>query len=214
MSFFEDMLNRLTDRYQKDPNSNIGKIIKILTDELELIKETFDRIEEWRDVDKAEGAVLDDLGVNVGQPRGVATDEIYRVLLRSKVARNFSDGTIDTVIRVISLAVNADPKEIRIKELYNDPENPEPAAIGLIQIPLRRLNEVGMSPKQFAQIVKKTVAAGVRVASIELTGTFSFSSQPTTPEYSDTEGFSDINQVIGGYLGAAFADSNDSNLPV
>ncbi|MED5050668.1 DUF2612 domain-containing protein [Anoxybacillus rupiensis] len=214
MSFFTDMLNRLTDRYKKDPNSNIGKVIKILADELDLIKETFDRIEEWRDVEKAEGAVLNDLGANIGQPRGAATDEIYRVLLRSKVARNFSDGTIDTIIRVLSIALNTDPKEVRIQELHNDPISPEPAAIGLIQIPLRRLNEIGMSPRQFAQIVQKTAAAGVRVASIELSGTFSFSSLPSQSEYSDTQGFADIDQTIGGYLGAMFTDADDTNLPV
>lgn len=214
MSFFTDMLKRLTDRYKKDPESNIGKIIKILADELEEIQSTFERIEEWKDVEVAEGAVLDDLGTNVGQPRGMATDEIYRILLRSKVARNFSDGTIDTIIRVVSLAINADPKEIKIKELYNDPNNPEPAAIGLIQVPLRKLNEVGMSPKQFVQIVQKTVAAGVRVASIELSGTFSFSTDPIQSELNDTQGFADIDQTIGGYLGAMFVDSNDSSLPV
>jgi hypothetical protein len=214
MSFFTDMLNRLTDAYRKDPESNIGKIIKILTDELDLLKETFERIEEWRDVNKAEGAVLDDIGRDIGQPRGAATDEIYRVLLRSKVARNFSDGTIDAIIRVISIALNTDPKEVQIKELYNDPESPEPAAIKLVQIPLRRLNEVGMSPNQFVKLVQKTAAAGVRVASIEMTGTFSFSSHPTQSEYSDTEGFADIDQTVGGYLGAMFVDSNDTELPI
>jgi hypothetical protein len=214
MSFFTDMLKRLTDRYKKDPESNTAKIIKILADELEEIQSTFERIEEWKDVEVAEGAALDDLGTNVGQPRGVATDEIYRILLRSKVARNFSDGTIDTIIRVVSLAINADPKEIQIKELYNDPNNPEPAAIGLIQIPLRKLNEVGMSPKQFVQIVQKTVAAGVRVANVELSGTFAFASYPTTIEYNDIAGFADENGTVGGYLGAMFVDSEDSNLPV
>jgi hypothetical protein len=214
MSFFDDMLSRLTDRYRKDPDNNIGKIIKIITDEFDLIKETFERIEEWEDIEKAEGAVLDDIGKDIGQPRGAATDEIYRVLIRSKVARNFSDGTIDTIIRVLSIALNTDPREIRIQELCEDPVNPESAAIKLVQIPLRRLNEVGMSPNQFVQLVKKTVAAGVRVASIEMTGTFSFSSHPTQSEYSDIEGFADINQTTGGYLGALFVDSNDTELPI
>jgi hypothetical protein len=214
MSFFDDMLSRLTDRYRKDPDNNIGKIIKIITDEFDLIKETFERIEEWEDIEKAEGAVLDDIGKDIGQPRGAATDEIYRVLIRSKVARNFSDGTIDTIIRVLSIALNTDPREIRIQELCEDPVNPESAAIKLVQIPLRRLNEVGMSPNQFVQLVKKTVAAGVRVASIEMTGTFSFSSHPTQSEYSDTEGFADIDQTVGGYLGAMFVDSNDTELPI
>jgi hypothetical protein len=214
MSFFTDMLKRLTDRYKKDPNSNIGKIIKIVADELEEIQSTLERIEEWKDVENAEGVALDDLGSNVGQPRGAATDEIYRILLRSKVARNFSDGTIDTIIRVLSLALNCDPKEIRIQELCEDPVNPEPAALSLIQIPIRKLNEVGMSPKQFVQIVQKTVAAGVRVASIELSGTFAFASQPSAIENIDTAGFADENGTVGGYLGALFVDSNDSNLPV
>lgn len=213
MSFLVDMLSRLTDVYKKSPNSNVGKVIKLLTDELDLLQNTFDRIEEWKDVDKAEGAVLDDMGVNVGQPRGAATDEIYRVLLRSKVARNFSDGTINTIIRVISIAVNADPKEVRIQELYNDTNNPEPAAIGLIQIPLRKLNEVGMSPKQFAHVVQKTVAAGVRVASIELSGTFSFSSQPIAIESDSSAGFADSSGIVGGYFGAAFSGT-DETLPM
>jgi len=214
MSFFTDMLNRLTSVYCKNPQSNIGKVIKILTDELDDLKQTMIRIEEWRNVDQAEGTVLDDLGQNIGQLRGAATDEVYRILLRSKAARNFSDGTIDTIIRVISIALNADPRELRIKELYNDPNNPEPAAIGLIEVPLRRLNEVGMSPKQFRRIVQKTVASGVRVANIELSGTFSFSSQSSQSELSDTAGFADINQTTGGYLGALFVDSTDTELPI
>lgn len=135
------------------------------------------------------------------------------MLLRSKVARNFSDGTINTIIRVISIAVNADPKEVRIHELYNDANNPEPAAIGLIQIPLRKLNEVGMSPKQFVQVVQKTVAAGVRVASVELSGTFSFSSQPIAIESDSSAGFADSSESVGGYFGAAFSGT-DETLPM
>lgn len=214
MSFFNDMISRLTDVYNKSPLSNIGKIITLLTDELEQLKDTFDRIEEWEDVDNAKGKVLDDLGENVVQARGSATDEVYRIMLKSKVARNLSDGAIDTIIRVLSIALNVDYSEIRIKELYNDADNPEPAAIGLIQIPLRRLNEVGMSAKQFISIVQKTVGSGIRVANIELTGTFSFSSKNGVVEVDNDKGFADVGQTFGGYFGATFTDSNDSSIPV
>lgn len=214
MSFYSDMISRLTDVYKKSPISNIGKIISILTDELEQLKYTFDRIEEWEDVDNAKGKALDDLGDNVIQVRGSATDEVYRIMLKSKVARNLSDGAIDTIIRVLAIALNVDYSEIRIKELYNDSETPEPAAIGLIQLPLKRLNEVGMSAKQFVSIVQKTVGSGIRVANVELTGTFSFSSKNSLVEIDNEKGFADIDQTIGGYLGAAFTDANDTNIPV
>ena len=175
----QEILDKFQDYFRKDSNSNIGKLMTIFAEQLQDLELTNQRIREWKDIDKAEGAALDEIGVELNQPRGAATDEIYRVLLRSKVARNFSDGTIDAIIRVISIALNTDSKEVQIKELYNDPESPEPAAIKLVQIPLRRLNEVGMSPNQFVKLVQKTAAAGVRVASIEMTGTFSFSSHPT-----------------------------------
>lgn len=214
MSFFDDMISRLTDVYQKSPLSNVGKIITILTDELDKLKDTFDRIEEWEDVDNANGKALDDLGENVVQARGSATDEVYRIMLKSKVARNLSDGAINTIIRVLAIALNVEYSEIRIKELYNDAENPEPAAIGLIQLPLRRLNEVGMSAKQFVSIVQKTVGSGIRVANVELTGTFSFSSKNGVVEIDNEQGFSDIDQTIGGFFGATFTDAGDTSIPV
>lgn len=214
MSFFPEMIKRLTDVYKKNPLSNIGKIIKILTDEMDELKETFERIEEWENVDKAEGLVLDDHGENVVQARGSASDEVYRIMLKSKVARNLSDGAINTIIRVLAIALNVKYKEIRIKELYNDSENPEPAAIGLIQIPMRRLNEVGMSAKQFVAIVQKTVGSGIRVANVELTGTFQFSSKRNEIEMDNTKGFADIDQTTGGFFGALFTDSDDTNIPV
>lgn len=210
----QEILDKFQDYFRKDPNSNIGKLMTIFAEQLQDLELTNQRIREWKDIDKAEGAALDEIGVELNQPRGAATDEIYRVLLKSKNARNLSTGDINTIIRVLSMALDAEPSEIQIKEQWNDPVDPQPAAISLIQLPLRKLNEVGMSPKQFVQIVQKTVAAGVRVATVELTGTFSFSSHPTQSEYSDTEGFADIDQTIGGYLGALFVDSNDADLPV
>lgn len=210
----QEILNKFQDYFRKDPNSNIGKLMTIFAEQLQDLELTNQRIREWKDIDKAEGAALDEIGVELNQPRGAATDEIYRVLLKSKNARNLSTGDINTIIRVLSIALDAEPSEIQIKEQWNDPVDPQPAAISLIQLPLRKLNEVGMSPKQFVQIVQKTVAAGVRVASIELSGTFAFASLPSTIEYSDTAGFADENGTVGGYFGALFVDSEDSNLPV
>ncbi|PDO11566.1 MAG: hypothetical protein BLM47_00040 [Candidatus Reconcilbacillus cellulovorans] len=208
----QDMLRRLTDVFRKDPDSNIGKLMAIFAEQLQKLEQTVQRVEEWRDIDKAEGTTLDRIGENVGQPRGVATDEIYRILIKSKIARNLSKGDINTIITVLATALNTDPSEIRIVEMYNDPIAPEPATISIIQLPLKRINEVGMDPTQFARIVQRTVAAGVRVGVIELVGTFEYGSigDPPDPE----RGFADINQTFGGTLGAAYSPGNVPDLPI
>jgi hypothetical protein len=208
----QDMLRRLTDVFRKDPESNVGKLMSIFAAQLQKLEQTARRVEEWRDIDKAEGTTLDRIGENVGQPRGMATDEIYRILIKSKIARNLSKGDINTIITVLATALNTNPSEIRIVELYNDPIEPEPAAISLIQLPIERINAVGMDPRQFAQIVQKTVAAGVRVGVIELTGTFEYGTIDDPPD--PNAGFADLDQTIGGTLGAAYSPGLVPDLPL
>jgi len=208
----QDMLWRLTDVFRKDPESNVGKLMAIFADQLQKLEQTVQRVEQWRDIDQAKGTTLDRIGENVGQPRGVATDEIYRILIKSKIARNLSKGDINTIITVLSTALDTDPSEIKIVELYNDPIEPEPAAISLIQLPLQRINEVGMHPAQFARIVQRTVAAGVRVGVIELVGTFEYGAIGDPPD--PDKGFADIDQTFGGTLGAAYSPGDVPDLPI
>lgn len=208
----QDMLRRLTDVFRKDPESNVGKLMSIFAAQIQKLEQTVQRVEEWRDIDKAEGTTLDRIGENVGQPRGAATDEIYRILIKSKIARNLSKGDINTIITVLSTALDTDPSEIKIVELYNDPIAPEPAAISIIKLPLRKINEAGMNPAQFARIVQRTVAAGVRVGIIELDGTFEFAGNDG--EYDINAGFADLAGTIGGTLGAAISGNTDIDLPI
>lgn len=207
------MLRRFADTYNKDPNSNLGKLIGILHEQLTAINGTLETVREWRSIDAAQGTTLDRIGSNVVQPRGAATDEVYRVLLKSKIARNLSKTDVNTIIHVLALALDCNYSDIRIQEKFDDPEDPEPAAINLIRVPTQRLNEVGMSPVQFAQIVQKTVAAGVRVAQIELTGTFSLSSQYDALETSPL-GLADIDMTTGGTLGEVYMPGDDYPLPI
>lgn len=207
-----DIIAKLTDVFVKSPNSNLGKLCGIMADQLRKVQETNDRIRRWRDIDQAKGTTLDMIGSNVGQPRGAATDEVYRIMIKSRIARNLSTADINTIIRVLAIALNAEYSEIKIEEMYNDPVSPEPAAIKVIQMPLAKLNEAGMTPNQFGKIVKRTVAAGVRVGVIELTGTFTFGARPG--EIDNNAGFGDIDGTIGGYFGAVYDPGQDTDLPI
>jgi hypothetical protein len=206
-----DVLGKLSDHFKKNPDSNLGKVFTVFSEQLKDIEVTNTTIREWKSIDNAKGYGLDVIGKELNQPRGIATDEIYRVLLKSKNARNRSNGDINTMIRVLALALNTEYENILIREQWNDPVDPQEAAISLIELPIKQLNEVGLEPSQFAAIVKRTAAAGVKVSAIELTGTFEFGSTLTT----DSEkGFSDINGTTGGYFGAVFVSGQNQELPL
>ncbi|TMV49352.1 hypothetical protein FE783_12615 [Paenibacillus mesophilus] len=207
-----DIISKLTDVFTKNPESNVGKLCQIMSGQIAKLQTTNERIRLWRDVDQAEGTTLDLTGDNVGQARGAATDEVYRIMIKSKVARNLSTADINTIIRVLSLALGCEYSEIKIEEMYADPIAPEPAGIKLIELPLATLNAAGMSPQQFAQIIKRTVAGGVRVGVIELTGTFEFGNIGDPPD--NNAGFADLGQTFGGTLGAAYSPGSSPELPI
>lgn len=208
----KEIISLFTDFFRKDEDSNLYKLISLFADELALLKDTNQLIIDWRDIDKAQGKALDLIGENINQSRGVATDEVYRILLKSKIARNLSDGTINTIINVIAIALSTDKKNIKIIEGWTDADNPEPASIKLMEMPLDAINKAGIDPTNFVRIIQKTVAGGVKVQSIELNGTFEFGD--TSMQIDNNKGFADIDGTIGGYLGAAFSPSSNRDLPI
>ncbi len=208
MSILTDMLQRLTDNYAKDPESNIGKLLGIVAGELEELRDTIERIDLWRDIDEAEGSTLDRIGKNVQQLRGQATDPVYRILLKTKIARNMSDGAINTIIRVLSIALQAEPEEIVIEELWET----EPATIH-ISVPTEVLNASGFSLSQFGRLVNRIVAAGVK-AYVLLEGTFAFSSIVDESENDPDAGYADLAQTTGGYFGAIYDPGDETDLPL
>lgn len=212
MSLKAKVIKKLTDAYNKDPHSNLGKLIGILVSEFEELQNVFQKIDDWRSVDKAEGKVLDDKGVDINQYRGTANDEIYRILLKSKTARDLSTGDTNTIIDVLSMAIGANKSEIGITETWMDEDSPEPAGIKLIEIPIAKLNEVGMTGNQFAKFVAATVAAGIYVQSIELQGTFQYGGLPL--EIDSDKGFSDTDMTTGGYYGTVYQPDNEQDLPL
>ena len=205
MNTLQKMLRRITDNYSKDPDSNVGKLLNIAATEIEDLEETANKIRLWRDIDEAEGETLDRIGYNVQQWRGQANDDIYRILIKSKVARNRSDGSVNTIIEVLAITLDTEEENIVVQELWET----EPAAIQ-VDVPTALLNEIGFSFTQFGRLVNRIVAAGVR-ANVLLQGTFEFSE---TLESDSEAGFSDTNQEVGGYLGAVYDPADDPDLPI
>lgn len=211
MGVFTTLFRKLTDAYTKNPNSNVGKLIVIMSEGIDDLNDTLKTVEAWRDINQAEGTTLDLIGENVGQARGQANDEIMRILIRARVARNLSDGTFDGVIKALAVTLNTTTENIKIQELYDDIDSPEPAAIAITGLPLDVLNASGLSAGQFGLITQRVIAAGTRVAVIELAGTFSFASGMSVE--TSTEGFANIAGTTGGTLSGLLVN-DDIDLPI
>jgi uncharacterized protein YoaH (UPF0181 family) len=124
----ENLLDRLPDVYNKTEQSGIYKIIKLAADQIAAGEATLQLIQDWRDIDQAQGKTLDKIGKDVGQPRGGSDDEQYRKAIKIKIRANLSGGEIETLnsIAIVLLSDRFDG----IQEgwtLTNHPFGPTPA---------------------------------------------------------------------------------------
>jgi hypothetical protein len=205
------LLRKLTDVFKKNTNSNIGKLFLIISEQFTSLEESATTIENWYDIDQAEGTSLDLIGKDHGQQRGTATDEIMRVLIKARMARNNSDGTINGIINAIALALDTAPNTFRIKPLWVDGQ---PVALMVDNLPLEALNKVGMSVAEFGAIVQSVTVGGMKVTSIDLSGTFALSSVNNILQTSVEFGLAPLDQSTGGTLGASYDPSQSSDLPI
>ena len=212
--------------------------MQIVSEELDDIKIVYKRIEDWQDLQQAEGVALDKIGQDLLQFRGEVNDDVYRVLIASRIARNKATGTYNNMIEVLSLALNVDPAEIVIEEGIAG----EPQTITLIQIPLGTLIQIGMTIGQLGKIVAKLTAAGIGIKYIEFYGTFRYGPDTLTQDSEtgyggyifarggelevdfvyvgdnlelDLEtGYTDYEVVGGGTLGDLYQPYNDPDFPI
>lgn len=157
----KQLVSLFTDHFRKDEESNTYKLMQLFSDELQLLEETNNRIIEWRNIDKAEGKQLDLIGQNVVQSRGTATDEVYRIVLKTKVAQNLADGTLNGLIRAIAYVLQVDKKEIQVREMWSILNMP--AALAIEAIPIDKITAANLTNDEFEKILQSLVAGGIKL---------------------------------------------------
>lgn len=159
----KDIVNLFTDRFigGKEEGSNLYSLMSVYSDELLLLKETNDCIMDWRNIDNAEGKALDLIGKDLRKPRGNNADAAYRIVLKTKVAQNLANGTINGLINAIAYVLQIDKKEIKVTEMW-DLLN-QPACIAVEAIPLDKINNAGLTANEFEDILRSLVSAGVKL---------------------------------------------------
>lgn len=201
-------VDNLPDAYRKDTDSNNYKILNIQKIEIDGIKKDTEDVYNTLDLDQATGKTLDLYGDMLGQARGYATDDQYRVMIKAKIVRNLMTGSLDSIINAGCLMFGCDPSEMHIVE------DESPAAVKIISLPYRVINYVGLSASQVVELIIKLVPVGITVKSAELQGTFEFGT--TDSEYDEEKGFADseTSPTMGGYLGYIYSAENEQPLPI
>jgi len=122
------LIRRFTSNYKKSPESNIAKLMSIFDLEFDKLNQVFLQIELYRQIDKATGITLDNIGKNVLEERGGMDDIMYRLFLKTKIKANLSGGQIETINEILGVLIGE--HYLGLTELFNNSSySNEPAAI-------------------------------------------------------------------------------------
>lgn len=201
----EEPVKNLADAFYKAESSNNRKILEIEKSASDELRAGISAVLDSLDINKATGKTLDMYGEMIGQNRGVATDEQYRFMLRSRIVRNLTNGDHNSIVAALSMIFQCEPTDFRIVE------GEKPLDVQFVGLPLTAINKAGLTVDSAMQIIKEIVPVGAQVSSFMFPGTFRFGT--TAMEYDEAAGFANLEQTIGGYFGWASGDTGP-DLPI
>lgn len=159
--YLEQMLETLPSCYNKDINGNIGKLFNLVGNNLEELNALLTKINAWRDIDQAEGFVLDKIGKNLGQTRGTLADIQYRLLLKIKRKQSTSNCSVNSIIDIIKNIFDCSFTDITLQQIF-------PFHVAIV-LPADFAVQHLISEEELQSFLQGTLAAG-----IVLTITFAF----------------------------------------
>ncbi len=204
--FNKNLVKNLPDAFKKSADSNNRKILEIERAACEDLRKTLYSIDDILDIGKATGKTLDLYGERVGQVRGLANDDKYRLMIKSKIMRSLSEGSTSSVVNALSCTFDCDPAEVEIKD------GAEPFTVDVVAISLDAINGAGLTASQVYAMIESMLPVGIKIASFVFAGTFEFGEGEN--DFDDTKGFADDEGTIGGYLGAAAVEVVEDVLPI
>ncbi len=203
----ENYVKNLPDHYKKSADSNNYKILEVERYSIDTFKQDINDVYNSLDLSQAYGKTLDYYGEMVGQPRGLATDDQYILMIRSKIAQNVSGGDYNSVTNAICMTFDCEPSEVYITE------KDEPCVVELVVMPLAVINRAGLTTRQTVELVKQLLPVGITLESLLFEGTFCFSNIEN--EYDELAGFCDVEDgTIGGYFGILYGEDDETDLPI
>lgn len=204
---YENYVKNLPDCLNKLKDSNNYKILETVRQSLDGLFVDMQSVIDSLDIENAKGETLDLYGDMLGQPRGLATDDQYRLLIKSKILMNFTNGSYKSIVNALCVMLDCQPSEIYIRDTDN------PCTVEMAMLPLDVVNRAGLTTKQIMALVDRLLPVGVHFETFLFEGTFVF-----TELYgiaTTTQGFaSDDGTIEGGYLGVVNGEEDETVLPI
>lgn len=197
----------LPDTYRRDKDSNNYKILEIERDAVSQLNSMLNQVYDITDLENATGKTLDLYGEKIGQDRGKATDEQYRILLKAKAARNLVNGSYKTICDAMCATFGCDASAIKFEDMNT------PCHIEATEFPFVKIAEAGFTASQAMAIVKSMLPICVTLEPMLVEGTFEFSD--SEGEYDEDAGFADVEGgTMGGTFGSVYGESSENDLPL
>ena len=183
----EDALDRLIGQYRN--SERLKGIISALCKQIQELEDGGDSMLEKLNIDTAEDMLLDNIGKIIGQARMGFSDEVYRVLIYTRIAINISGGVPENLISIFRIITQSETVDFR--EIF-------PASIQIMadrEIPASIVNAV-------KNAVRNALPAGVGLLAM---GYFdkerAFEFEDGYVKADNQHGFGDINNLeLGGVL--------------
>lgn len=156
-----DLLNELPTPVTNDPDSVMAFVWSLLANDMENAQSTVDKVDKSRSIDEAAGGWLDKLGADWGVNRNGFDDDFYRFLIKTRQLARQTDGTYNSLIRLIADSLGAKYSEINV-----EPVKDESQAIQVTNIPAEYIDSQRKEAMVLSRI-RGSVVAGVRVASVQ-----------------------------------------------
>lgn len=157
------MLNTISSSFTRDENSNLALLFETFANQIDKSRNQIKNIYDWQDINQAEGKALDDIGREYGIARPDENDDFYRFLLNNARIKNHTDGSIDSVIKLVAASLQADYQEFHVKTGYEN--NKEKLTVSIEDIP-NKYNQDSRKTKILLQNLEESIAAGIRLSNV------------------------------------------------
>lgn len=164
------------------------EVLRITIGQIQQLEDAYDQLLNAWDVNTAVGDQLDKLGLRVGELRDDRVDAVYRVAIKVRVLVNSSEGTLNELLNILSLA---DSTLVSVaRESY-------PAGVYF-----RWLSAFpGLSAQDLMNLLKQAKPAGVRIQAVIRNPTTGFRWGAVADAGDPTAlAFGDIAETTGGLL--------------
>ena len=201
---------RLPDAYRKDPESNNWKLIALNEGAFADVKADIAAMEEALDMNIATGETLDLIGDSLLQHRGAMSDDQFRYIIRSRIARNFVGGDYESVLQSIRNVFLSPPQSIVL-------DDAGPGEVVITRLPFGELVKAGLSAYQAIELIEALLPVGVRVLAQNFEGTFTTVARYEPDDAAEKVGCSEAvpeEERTGGYLGFAFGEDENTPIPL